>query len=170
MGRPLKKETIVKMNLIVETKEGQAVLGKQVGFNKYIVDEEARKIVRLAKEIVADEDAVLALTVKGESEPVLKVLRNVVQTEKGVYAYKLNVTEGDGNYAGIFGKNFSRVYIDKLKYRVRSNNKWLKEVTGRNDYAGYSNNPPITSTIPCNKDKFVDIKEFAIFFDRNSIR
>ena len=96
MGRPLKKETIVKMNLIVETKDGQAVLGKQVGFNKYIVDEEARKIVRLAKEIVADEDAVLALTVKGETEPVLKVLRNVVQTEKGVYAYKLNVTKVDG--------------------------------------------------------------------------
>lgn len=96
MGRPLKKETIVKMNLIVETKDGQAVLGKQVGFNKYIVDEEARKIVRLAKEIVADDDAVLALTVKGETESVLKVLRNVVQTEKGVYAYKLNVTKVDG--------------------------------------------------------------------------
>ena len=96
MGRPLKKETIEKMNLIVETKDGQAVLGKQVGFNKYIVDEEAHKIVRLAKEVVADDDAVLALTVKGESEPVLKVLRNVVQTEKGVYAYKLNVTEVDG--------------------------------------------------------------------------
>ena len=96
MGRPLKKETIVKMNLIVETKDGQAVLGKQVGFNKYIVDEEAHKIVRLAKEVVADDDAVLALTVKGKSEPVLKVLRNVVQTEQGVYAYKLNVTKVDG--------------------------------------------------------------------------
>ena len=96
MGRPLKKETIEKMNLIVETKDGQAVLGKQVGFNKYIVDEEAHKIVRLAKEVVADDDAVLALTVKGKSEPVLKVLRNVVQTEQGVYAYKLNVAEVDG--------------------------------------------------------------------------
>lgn len=96
MGRPLKKETIEKMNLIVETKDGLAVLGKQVGFNKYIVDEEARKIVRLAKEIVAGDDAVLALTVKGETESVLKVLRNVVQTEKGVYAYKLNVTKVDG--------------------------------------------------------------------------
>lgn len=55
-----------------------------------------------------------------------------------------NVVKGDGDYAGVFGKNFSRLYIDNLKYRVRSKGKWLPEVTGRNDYAGYSNSSPIT--------------------------
>lgn len=95
MGRPLKQETIEKMNLIVETKAGQAVLGKQVGFNKYVVDAENNTIVRLATELKEENDAVLTLSVKGESEPVLKVLRNVVQTEKGVYAYTLKV-EGEG--------------------------------------------------------------------------
>ena len=89
MGRPLKKDTIVAMNLVAETKEGQVVLGKQVGFNKYIVDEEAHKVVRLASELVADNDAVLKLTVAGEEKPVLKVLRNLVQTADGVYAYQL---------------------------------------------------------------------------------
>jgi len=89
MGRPLKKDTIVAMNLVAETKEGQVVLGKQVGFNKYIVDEEAHKVVRLASELVADNDAVLKLTVAGEEKPILKVLRNLVQTADGVYAYQL---------------------------------------------------------------------------------
>lgn len=55
-----------------------------------------------------------------------------------------NVIKGTEEYAGIFGKNISRVYIDKLKYRVKSKNKWLPEVTARNDYAGYSDNSPIT--------------------------
>lgn len=89
MGRPLKKETIEKMNLTVTTKEGNAVLGKQVGYNKYIVDEDNHKIVRLAKEVIADDDAVLTLQVNGEDKPVLKVLKNLVQTEEGVYAYQL---------------------------------------------------------------------------------
>lgn len=55
-----------------------------------------------------------------------------------------NVVQGDGNYAGIYGQNISRLYIDKLKYRVKSKGKWLSEVTGRNDYAGYSDGSPIT--------------------------
>lgn len=55
-----------------------------------------------------------------------------------------NVIKGNGNYAGIYGKNFSRLYIDKLKYRVKSKGKWLPEVVDRNDYAGYSDNSPIT--------------------------
>lgn len=102
MGRPLKKETIEKMNLTVTTKEGNAVLGKQVGYNKYIVDEDNHKIVRLAKEVIADDDAVLTLQVNGEDKPVLKVLKNLVQTEEGVYAYQLvddEVVFADANVA-----------------------------------------------------------------------
>ena len=89
MGRPLKKETIEKMNLIVKTKDSQAVLGKQVGYNKYIVDEDNHKIVRLAKEAINEDDAVLEVQVNGEAKPVLKVLRNLIQTEEGVYSYRL---------------------------------------------------------------------------------
>ena len=55
-----------------------------------------------------------------------------------------NVSVGSEDYAGLFGQNISRVYIDELKYRVRVNNKWLDEVIGRNDFAGYSDNRPIT--------------------------
>ena len=55
-----------------------------------------------------------------------------------------NVIKGSNEYAGIFGSNFSRLYIDNLKYRVRSKGVWLPEVKGRSDYAGYSNGNPIT--------------------------
>lgn len=55
-----------------------------------------------------------------------------------------NVISGTSEYAGIFGISISRVKIDKLKYKVRSNGKWLPEVLGRNDFAGYSNGIPIT--------------------------
>ena len=33
------------------------------------------------------------------------------------------------------------LYIDKLKYRVKVNNRWLPEVTGRSDYAGIIGKP-----------------------------
>ena len=89
MGRPLKKETIEKMNLVARTQKGEVVLGKQVGYNKYIVDEETRQIVRLANELVQQDDAVLSLTVGESKESVTKILKNIFQTDKGVYAYKL---------------------------------------------------------------------------------
>ena len=79
-------------------------------------------------------------------EEINKYLKKEEIIKYQVYTNKWlpNVNKGDGNYAGIYGKTFSRVYIDKLKYRVKSNNNWLNEVTGRSDYAGYSNNTPIT--------------------------
>lgn len=55
-----------------------------------------------------------------------------------------NVIQGDGDFAGIYGVNFSRLYIDRLRYRVRTKGIWLPEVVGREDYAGYSNGSPIT--------------------------
>ena len=33
------------------------------------------------------------------------------------------------------------LYIDKLTYRVKVNNRWLPEVIGRNDYAGIIGKP-----------------------------
>ena len=55
-----------------------------------------------------------------------------------------NVVAGSQDYAGIYGKKFSRLYIDQLRYRVRVNGKWLPEVVGRSDFAGYSNGYGIT--------------------------
>ncbi len=55
-----------------------------------------------------------------------------------------NVEKGSKDYAGILGANFSRLYIDSLKYRVRANGIWLPEVVGRKNFAGYSNGSPIT--------------------------
>jgi len=76
----------------------------------------------------------------GEDESVTKKVYYQVYTNR----WLPNVSKGDGDYAGIFGFSISRIYIDSLKYRVRSKGKWLPEVVGRNDYAGYSNGSPIT--------------------------
>lgn len=95
MGRPLKLETIKAMNLVTE--QG-SVLEKQVGFNKYLV-QDSDKIVCLSEkaDIVNDINyEVLKLNVKGEAKPVTKILRNVFQTVDGVFAYKLETKEVDG--------------------------------------------------------------------------
>ena len=47
-----------------------------------------------------------------------------------------NVYFGSSDYAGVFGVSMDGLYIDKLKYRVRVNGRWLPEVIGRSDYAG----------------------------------
>ena len=52
-----------------------------------------------------------------------------------------NVTFGNGDYAGVFGVSMDGIYIDGLKYRVRSGDRWLPEVIGRNDYAGILGTP-----------------------------
>ena len=87
MGRPLRQDTIESMNLMTE--KGY-VLSKQVGFNKYLV-KDADKIICLSDkaENVNDlEYDVLNLNVKGEAKPVTKILRNLVHTADGVFAYK----------------------------------------------------------------------------------
>jgi hypothetical protein len=52
-----------------------------------------------------------------------------------------NVTRGDGDYAGVFSVPMDGLYIDGLRYRVKTNGKWLPEVTGRSDYAGIIGSP-----------------------------
>lgn len=94
MGRPLRYDLIEEMGLT--TTQGSK-LGKQVGFNKYLVltgkDEpkyEDRIVVLSDKaEIVNDlHYEVLPLYVNGQAKPVTKILRNLVHTADGVYAYK----------------------------------------------------------------------------------
>ena len=72
-------------------------------------------------------------------------------TESDIIKYQVygnrwypNVSSGTNEYAGVFGVAIKRVYIDKLKYRVKSNGRWLPEVIGRIDYAGYSNGSSVT--------------------------
>lgn len=97
MGRPLRKDTLEAMDLSVTTKDGAATLIRQVGYNKYIVDEENHTIVRLNTDLVEDYDATLTLYVtKGEDEEaeqteesVLKITKHLFTTDKGVYAYEL---------------------------------------------------------------------------------
>lgn len=52
-----------------------------------------------------------------------------------------NVSINSNDYAGVFGISMDGLYIDKLTYRVKINNKWLPPVTGRNDYAGILGHP-----------------------------
>ena len=47
-----------------------------------------------------------------------------------------NIKQGTNDYAGVINIPLDGLFIDKLKYRVKTNNRWLPEVTGRNDYAG----------------------------------
>lgn len=84
MGRPLSKDMLKTLNMTVETKDGEKKLISQCGYNKYIVDEEKHEIVRLSEVLVEDDDAVLSLS---NGEKVLKVMRNYVQTAKGIYPY-----------------------------------------------------------------------------------
>lgn len=99
MGRPLHANTIIAMDL---TTEQNSKLGKQVGFNKYLefkgLDEKKEPIYDADKIIcLAEKDdivnginyEVLNLNVKGEAKPVTKILRNLVHTADGVFAYQL---------------------------------------------------------------------------------
>ena len=103
MGRPLHANTIIAMDL---TTEQESKLGKQVGFNKYLefkgLDEKkepiynADKIICLAEKAVEPKEGeelhyeVLNLYVNGtEVKPVTKILRNLVHTADGVFAYQL---------------------------------------------------------------------------------
>ncbi len=52
-----------------------------------------------------------------------------------------NVSKGSDDYAGVFGIQMDGLYIDRLKYRVKADGKWLPEVVGRNDYAGILGKP-----------------------------
>lgn len=52
-----------------------------------------------------------------------------------------NVSKGSNDYAGVFGVTMDGLYVDGLKYRVKTNGRWLPEVVGRNDYAGILGNP-----------------------------
>lgn len=88
MARPLKKSTIEKMDLTVKTFDGESKkLGKQVGYNKYIVDEETHEIVKLAAELKEKGDALLVLEDHGKDKPVIKIVEHLFQTPEKPYAY-----------------------------------------------------------------------------------
>ena len=74
----------------------------------------------------------------------LKYVNGVIKYQVYTTRWLPNVSSGSVEYAGVFGQNISRVYIDELKYMVRVNGSWLPEVTGRSDFAGYSDGRAIT--------------------------
>ena len=78
------------------------------------------------------------------------------QVYSGKWYKSVKIATND--YAGVFGKAITRVYIDKLRYRVKVDNKWLPEVVGRNDYAGYSSNRAINAIAIKNKTYRVHVK------------
>ena len=88
MARPLKKSTIEKMDLTVKTFDGESKkLGKQVGYNKYIVDEATHEIVKLAAELKEKGDALLVLEDQGKDKSVIKIVEHLFQTPEKAYAY-----------------------------------------------------------------------------------
>lgn len=88
MGRPLRKDKIEKMELSVSTFDGETkTLGKQVGYNKYIVDEETKEIVTLVEKLEKEGDALLLLEDNSIEYPVVKIVRNIIQTPEKVYPY-----------------------------------------------------------------------------------
>lgn len=105
MGRPLRYDAIEKMGL--NTSMGQ--LGKQVGYNKYLVltGEENPKyeeglVVRLAE---ADDEAknevVLTAKIGNGVYTVLKLMKHLIQTTEGAFEYTLDeegkALDKDGN-------------------------------------------------------------------------
>ena len=90
MGRPLKASMLEKMELKATSEDGEVVLGKQVGYNKYVVEEETRKIVKLSEEIVDPIDAVMLIKHGDDEEPFLKITKNVFQTTTCVHPYTLD--------------------------------------------------------------------------------
>lgn len=89
---------------------------------------------------------------------VFKYKNDVIKYQVYTNRWLPNVIVGSSDYAGIFGQNLSRLYIDDLTYRVKSDGVWLPEVIGRSDFAGYSNNRPITDIAIKGVDYRVHIK------------
>ena len=88
MARPLPAKRLEKMDLTVKTFDGESKkLGKQVGYNKYIVDEETHEIVKLAAELKEKGDALLVLEDQGKDKSVIKIVEHLFQTPEKAYAY-----------------------------------------------------------------------------------
>jgi len=91
MARPLPSKRLEKMDLTVKLFDGSSKkLGKQVGYNKYIVDEESHKIAMLVEKLEKEGDALLTLEDHGKDKPVIKIVENLFQTADKPYAYVLD--------------------------------------------------------------------------------
>ena len=91
MARPLPSKRLEKMDLTVKLFDGSSKkLGKQVGYNKYIVDEESHKIAMLVEKLEKEGDALLLLEDNGKDKPVIKIVENLFQTADKPYAYILD--------------------------------------------------------------------------------
>ena len=91
MARPLPFKRLEKMDLTVKLFDGSSKkLGKQVGYNKYIVDEESHKIAMLVQKLEKEGDALLLLEDNGKDKPVIKIVENLFQTADKPYAYVLD--------------------------------------------------------------------------------
>jgi hypothetical protein len=85
MGRPLRKDVIEAMGL----KASGKLLEKQVGYNKYTV-KDSNEVVMLSEEEDLENGKVV---LKIKDQPILKILRNVIQLPTETIAYQVN-TEG----------------------------------------------------------------------------
>ena len=91
MARPLPAKRLEKMDLTVKLFDGSSKkLGKQVGYNKYIVDEESHKIAMLVEKLEKEGDALLLLEDNGKDKPVIKIVENLFQTADKPYGYVLD--------------------------------------------------------------------------------
>lgn len=91
MARPLKESKIKKMDLTVKLFNGESKkLGKQIGFNRYVVDDETKEIATLSQKLEKEGDALLILEDQGKDKPVIKIVENLFQTSEKPYAYVLD--------------------------------------------------------------------------------
>ena len=91
MARPLPEKRLEKMDLTVKTFDGESKkLGKQVGFNKYVVDKETHEIVMLVEKLEKKGDALLILEDHGKDKPVIKIVENLFHTADKPYGYVLD--------------------------------------------------------------------------------
>ena len=176
MGRPLRKETLEKMNLSATKKDGSSVvLGKQVGYNKYLISgEEGRNVVRLSDSYTNDYDVKLSLSINDEDVPVLKITKNIFVTSKGIYSYELT----EDNEIKFADETVSIGSIETKKYLVNVvrgnmyNNKTyiLPETTGNVAAAAMMTLTSLEdgSTFSCPTRVLtepVELKEGGVIFD-----
>lgn len=99
MGRPLSQKILEKMNITVDVNNQSKKLVKQVGYNKYVADDES--IVTLGK------DAKLTVKSDDNTFEIIKIMRNILQADGKIFSYDIDVVGKTDDGKDIFGVVFT---------------------------------------------------------------
>lgn len=145
MARPLKESKIKKMDLTVKLFNGESKkLGKQIGFNRYVVDNETKEIATLSQELKKKGDALLILEDHGKDYPVIKIVENLFHTAHKPYAY---VLDADGKVVfleegiSVYGTHADVTSVDEIENMLNESGNVSAEF---NDDITINSDKPLT--------------------------